>query len=285
MPHSGEFLQLFPTIFSFHFFVICHSFSCSFVKFVSDEKIFSFTFVVPVHDSHLSAVVNQRSSSHLSRPLGGRGLSVGRYLGQRRWPNGRGEGKCGKNRFCCHLSCLSMRKECLEEKGWMRTEDWTFLCAASSSCSPSRHLASISRSRGTTLSTATSPPGARAITTWNWWWMRTSWRKWWNPVGNWNFLPSKSFFFPNFFQIFSKFFPNFFHSVCFLKCSGIDLQLARHMAHLFIRDPVSLFSEKINQDDENESDHFEVKILSNFFFFSNFFSSFSSFCRWRMLRF
>ncbi|OQV17458.1 Glutamate--cysteine ligase catalytic subunit [Hypsibius exemplaris] len=39
--------------------------------------------------------------------------------------------------------------------------------------------------------------------------------------------------------------------------SGIDNQLARHMAHLFIRDPVSLFSEKINQDDANESDHFE----------------------------
>ena len=76
----------------------------------------------------------------------------------------------------------------------MRTYGWTFLCAASSSCSPSRHLASISRSRGTTLSTATFPPGARATTTWNWWWMRTSWRKWWNPVGNWNFLP--------FFQIF-----------------------------------------------------------------------------------
>ncbi|XP_071506165.1 glutamate--cysteine ligase catalytic subunit-like [Diadema antillarum] len=39
--------------------------------------------------------------------------------------------------------------------------------------------------------------------------------------------------------------------------AGIDRQLARHIAHLFIRDPVSLFSERINQDDRNDSDHFE----------------------------
>nr|XP_054755836.1 glutamate--cysteine ligase catalytic subunit-like [Lytechinus pictus] len=39
--------------------------------------------------------------------------------------------------------------------------------------------------------------------------------------------------------------------------AGIDRQLARHVAHLFIRDPVSLFSERINQDDANDSDHFE----------------------------
>ncbi|KAK3759089.1 hypothetical protein RRG08_010702 [Elysia crispata] len=37
----------------------------------------------------------------------------------------------------------------------------------------------------------------------------------------------------------------------------VDELLARHIAHLFIRDPVSLFSEKINQDDENDTDHFE----------------------------
>lgn len=40
---------------------------------------------------------------------------------------------------------------------------------------------------------------------------------------------------------------------------GIDRQLARHVAHLFIRDPVSLFGERINQDDANDSDHFEVR--------------------------
>ncbi|CAL9687977.1 unnamed protein product [Knipowitschia caucasica] len=38
---------------------------------------------------------------------------------------------------------------------------------------------------------------------------------------------------------------------------GIDKMLAQHIAHLFIRDPLSVFEEKINLDDENESDHFE----------------------------
>ncbi|XP_012941987.1 glutamate--cysteine ligase catalytic subunit [Aplysia californica] len=42
-----------------------------------------------------------------------------------------------------------------------------------------------------------------------------------------------------------------------LMAGGVDDLLARHVAHLFIRDPVSLFSEKINQDDENDTDHFE----------------------------
>uniref|UniRef100_A0A8C8FAF8 Glutamate--cysteine ligase n=1 Tax=Oncorhynchus tshawytscha TaxID=74940 RepID=A0A8C8FAF8_ONCTS len=37
----------------------------------------------------------------------------------------------------------------------------------------------------------------------------------------------------------------------------IDKLLAQHIAHLFIRDPLSLFEEKIYLDDENESDHFE----------------------------
>ncbi|XP_065844045.1 glutamate--cysteine ligase catalytic subunit-like [Oscarella lobularis] len=38
---------------------------------------------------------------------------------------------------------------------------------------------------------------------------------------------------------------------------GVDMLLAQHIAHLFIRDTVSLFSEKIYQNLENESDHFE----------------------------
>jgi len=38
---------------------------------------------------------------------------------------------------------------------------------------------------------------------------------------------------------------------------GIDESMAQHIAHLFIRDPVSLFSEKINQDNDKDSDHFE----------------------------
>lgn len=40
--------------------------------------------------------------------------------------------------------------------------------------------------------------------------------------------------------------------------AGIDHLLAQHIAHLFIRDPVSLFSEKIHQDNLRDSDHFEV---------------------------
>ncbi|MBN3309500.1 GSH1 ligase, partial [Amia calva] len=39
--------------------------------------------------------------------------------------------------------------------------------------------------------------------------------------------------------------------------AGIDKLLAQHIAHLFIRDPLTLFEEKIHMDDENESDHFE----------------------------
>lgn len=42
-------------------------------------------------------------------------------------------------------------------------------------------------------------------------------------------------------------------------CEGIDRLLAQHIAHLFIRDPLSVFEEKIHLDDENESDHFEVR--------------------------
>ncbi|PAA52351.1 hypothetical protein BOX15_Mlig022714g5 [Macrostomum lignano] len=39
--------------------------------------------------------------------------------------------------------------------------------------------------------------------------------------------------------------------------AGVEPSLSRHLAHLFIRDPVSLFSEKIHQSDTEESDHFE----------------------------
>uniref|UniRef100_A0A7N6ACA3 Glutamate--cysteine ligase n=1 Tax=Anabas testudineus TaxID=64144 RepID=A0A7N6ACA3_ANATE len=42
-----------------------------------------------------------------------------------------------------------------------------------------------------------------------------------------------------------------------LLSAGIDKLLAQHIAHLFIRDPLSVFEEKIHLDDENESDHFE----------------------------
>lgn len=42
-----------------------------------------------------------------------------------------------------------------------------------------------------------------------------------------------------------------------LMDAGVDEPLARHLAHLFIRDPISLFSEKLNQNDEEDTDHFE----------------------------
>ncbi|XP_052737128.1 glutamate--cysteine ligase catalytic subunit [Bicyclus anynana] len=42
-----------------------------------------------------------------------------------------------------------------------------------------------------------------------------------------------------------------------LREGGIDHPLALHVAHLFIRDTVSLFSERVHQDDANDTDHFE----------------------------
>ncbi|XP_012278557.1 glutamate--cysteine ligase catalytic subunit [Orussus abietinus] len=39
--------------------------------------------------------------------------------------------------------------------------------------------------------------------------------------------------------------------------NGIDRLLAQHVAHLFIRDTVSLFLEKVNQNDLEDIDHFE----------------------------
>ncbi|KAJ8670584.1 hypothetical protein QAD02_001843 [Eretmocerus hayati] len=39
--------------------------------------------------------------------------------------------------------------------------------------------------------------------------------------------------------------------------NGIDKLLAQHVAHLFIRDTVSLFSEKVHQNDSEDTDHFE----------------------------
>ncbi|CAO1295239.1 unnamed protein product [Diamesa tonsa] len=42
-----------------------------------------------------------------------------------------------------------------------------------------------------------------------------------------------------------------------LLSGGVDHLLAQHVAHLFIRDTVSLFSEKVDQNDKEETDHFE----------------------------
>ncbi|CAE1240060.1 GCLC [Acanthosepion pharaonis] len=45
--------------------------------------------------------------------------------------------------------------------------------------------------------------------------------------------------------------------VHFFLSPDVDDLLAQHIAHLFIRDPLYLLSEKIHQDDSKETDHFE----------------------------
>jgi glutamate--cysteine ligase catalytic subunit len=40
--------------------------------------------------------------------------------------------------------------------------------------------------------------------------------------------------------------------------AGIDDLLAKHVSHLFIRDPIVVFNEMVDQDDSISSDHFEV---------------------------
>ncbi|KAH9485562.1 Glutamate--cysteine ligase [Psilocybe cubensis] len=42
-----------------------------------------------------------------------------------------------------------------------------------------------------------------------------------------------------------------------LRRHGLDDLLSRHISHLFIRDPLVIFSETIDQDDTSSSDHFE----------------------------
>jgi glutamate--cysteine ligase catalytic subunit len=42
-----------------------------------------------------------------------------------------------------------------------------------------------------------------------------------------------------------------------LIAGGVDDNLARHYAHLFIRDPLVIFKELLNLDDCTSSDHFE----------------------------
>lgn len=50
-----------------------------------------------------------------------------------------------------------------------------------------------------------------------------------------------------------------------LRDNDIDHLLAQHIAHLFIRDSVSMFSEMVNQNDEEDTDHFEVTFRSNLY--------------------
>ena len=52
----------------------------------------------------------------------------------------------------------------------------------------------------------------------------------------------------------------FVRFVVVTRPTGIDEILARHIAHLFIRDPIVIFSETIHQDDTTSNDHFEVRV-------------------------
>eukprot|EP01097_Dermamoeba_algensis_P003312 TRINITY_DN2332_c0_g1_i1.p1 TRINITY_DN2332_c0_g1~~TRINITY_DN2332_c0_g1_i1.p1 ORF type:complete len:391 (-),score=62.55 TRINITY_DN2332_c0_g1_i1:1478-2650(-) len=47
-----------------------------------------------------------------------------------------------------------------------------------------------------------------------------------------------------------------------LKEQGVDELLARHISHLFIRDPLVIYDDKIYIDDSTHSDHFEVDVSS-----------------------
>lgn len=40
---------------------------------------------------------------------------------------------------------------------------------------------------------------------------------------------------------------------------GMDEHLATHFAHLFIRDPLVIFQETLDEPPEDKSDHFEVR--------------------------
>lgn len=44
-----------------------------------------------------------------------------------------------------------------------------------------------------------------------------------------------------------------------LREGGVDDLLSKHYAHLFIRDPLVVFRELLNVDDQQSSDHFEVR--------------------------
>lgn len=61
---------------------------------------------------------------------------------------------------------------------------------------------------------------------------------------------------------------------------GIDPILAQHIAHLFARDTLTLFEEKLNLDDTKDTDHFEVTQIhismeiTKYLCFSSFFEEY-----------
>jgi hypothetical protein len=52
-----------------------------------------------------------------------------------------------------------------------------------------------------------------------------------------------------------------------LRDNGVDDKLSKHVAHLFIRDPLVIFKELLNVDDSESSDHFEVNAISRCIYF------------------
>ena len=52
-----------------------------------------------------------------------------------------------------------------------------------------------------------------------------------------------------------------------LREAGIKDSMSQHIAHLFIRDTVALFKEKIHQDDSKDTDHFENIQSTNWYIF------------------
>ena len=55
---------------------------------------------------------------------------------------------------------------------------------------------------------------------------------------------------------------NFLYSIFSLFPSGIDRVLAQHIAHLFVRDTLTLFEEQLHLDNTKDTDHFEVRQIS-----------------------
>ena len=45
------------------------------------------------------------------------------------------------------------------------------------------------------------------------------------------------------------------------KCIGLDDLISKHISHIFIRDPLVMFSETIHQDDSTSTEHFEVHLF------------------------
>ena len=53
------------------------------------------------------------------------------------------------------------------------------------------------------------------------------------------------------------------------SCVGIDRQMAEHVAHFFIRDPISVFEENLIADD-NSLEHFDVSFYCKFLLTLNY---------------